>query len=140
MQRFSRLSPFKPFLKEIQRAFPRIRSTSYERGLRAIDEAIAPLSTVHMDRPDAALITSEFLNTARLLRHACRRGLLAVGSDSYEAGAQRRELDIDMFGIIQEYSRLWLARNRPGGLADSIRRLESARLSYGWYPLSNYPC
>jgi hypothetical protein len=42
----------------------------------------------------------------------------------------RRELDQDMHGFIAEYRRLWLARNRPGGLADSVARFEHARAEY----------
>jgi len=29
-----------------------------------------------------------------------------------------------------EYQSLWLARNRPGGLVDSLARFEKARLDY----------
>ena len=42
----------------------------------------------------------------------------------------RRELDEDMQAIIAEYRQLWLARNRPGGLEDSVGRLERARADY----------
>jgi hypothetical protein len=29
-----------------------------------------------------------------------------------------------------EYERIWLARNRPGGLTDSVRALKNARKDY----------
>jgi hypothetical protein len=32
--------------------------------------------------------------------------------------------------IIEEYRRLWLARNRPGGLVDSHARFVAARHEY----------
>jgi hypothetical protein len=39
-------------------------------------------------------------------------------------------LDDDMRDIIREYEDIWLARNRPGGLTDSIVALEKARADY----------
>jgi hypothetical protein len=30
----------------------------------------------------------------------------------------------DMEEIVEEYRAVWLARNRPGGLEDSVRRME----------------
>jgi hexosaminidase len=95
----------------------------------AIEGAIAPLGRARMACPDATLITHEYEHTAHLLRHACRRGLLALGQG--DEGALRRELDADMGEIIAEYRALWLARNRPGGLADSVALLERARTDYG---------
>ena len=46
----------------------------------------------------------------------------------------------DMLGVMQEYTRLWLARNRSGGLGDSVARFDKARADYGWYPFDSYPC
>jgi hypothetical protein len=94
----------------------------------AIQAAMAPLGQAKMGRPDAALVIREYEYTARLLRHACRRGQLA--SDHSDGSALRRELDADMCEIIEEYRSLWLARNRPGGLKDSVALLERARKDY----------
>ena len=84
---------------------------------KAFIEATAdPLDSSRMDRPDAALVRGEFANTARLLLLACDRGL-GAGEDG---GGQRKET------ILGEYERLWLARNRPGGLRESAGKLEEA--------------
>ena len=66
---------------------------------------IAPLGRAQMQRPDAALIKAEFANTARLLLAACE--------------PER----VDSKTIVDEHRRLWLARNRPGGLADSLGKI-----------------
>ena len=88
------------------------------------------IEQAQMARPDAALIRREFANTARLMRHACRRaGLIFDTAEAADAGATRA-LDQDMREIIEEYKQLWLARNRPGGLADSVARLEQTRADY----------
>ncbi len=74
-----------------------------------IQSVVAPLGNARMQRADAALIQAEFSNAARMLTWACDRGL-GVRRDAQE--------------ILTEHRRLWLARNRPGGLADSTHVLE----------------
>ena len=98
--------------------------------LNTIDEAMRPLTEARIARPDAELIKHEYLMTARLMRHACRRGLLAFETDPAQVTALRRALDRDMQEYIAEYRQVWLARNKPGGLTDSIARLEKARQDY----------
>jgi hypothetical protein len=102
----------------------------YEAALAAIDAAMQPMALARMRRDDAAQITQEFELTARLLRHACRHGQLLRAADGAGATARRRLLDDDMREIIREYERLWLARNRLGGLGDSVARLERVRSRY----------
>ena len=91
-------------------------------GLAATREfvtaAITPLANARLARPDADLIRAEFANVARLLCQACDRGL---GKPAGQLAGPMRE-------IISEHRRLWLARNRPGGLPDSCRLMEK-RLS-----------
>jgi hypothetical protein len=77
----------------------------------AIEAAMSPLPAACMDRPDAALIRAEFTNAARMMRAGC-------------ACAEGRQPALRK--IIAEHRRLWLARNRPGGLADSCRVLRQA--------------
>ena len=127
-------------LADIAKKLPTVQPDDYQRAFESIDQAMSLLDSAQMQRPDAALIEDEYRLAARLLRHACRRGLLALDSSPATTTGLRRELDLDMFGIIQEYARIWLERNRAGGLGASVRRLERARLDYQWYPFANYPC
>lgn len=97
--------------------------------LDAIDEAMTPLASARSQAPDRELVAAEFEHTARMLRHACRRGLLALGAEPDPAAA-RRELRADLEEIIAEFRRLWLARSRIGGLRDSVGRLENLLPEY----------
>jgi hexosaminidase len=108
-----------------------VSPATFHSTLQAIDQAMQPLADAHVARPDAGLITQEFTLAARLMRHACRRGLLAHEADPVIAAALRRELDRDMSEFITEYRQAWLARNRPGGLEDSVARLGQVREDYG---------
>jgi hexosaminidase len=122
----------------LQRPMDRVRAdyadvspATFHNTLQAIDRVMQPLADARIARPDAGLIAQEFTLAARLMRHACRRGLLAHEADSAIAAALRRELDRDMSEFIAEYQQAWLARNRPGGLVDSVARLEKVREDYG---------
>lgn len=97
----------------------------FHNGLLRIQQLRAEyLGRDHMMRPDSSLINDEFELTMRMMSHACRRALLALGEDN---GKGLRE---DLAEIIPEYCRIWLARNRVGGLKDSVSRLEKLRQDY----------
>lgn len=91
-----------------------------ERQLAAVVTAIPRLDRARMARPDAALIADEFHNAAALLRLSAHYGLTCLANGSQRCPGLAPELR----RIIGEHRRLWLARNRPGGLHDSARRLE----------------
>jgi hypothetical protein len=99
---------------------------AFHRALEAIDAATAPLSQSACTRPDAALIQREFNFAAHALRHACYRALYATGAEAKDAPA----LDADLAEIISEHQKVWKARNRPGGLVDSVARFKKARKDY----------
>ena len=82
------------------------------------------LGQARMARPDAALVVDEFLNAAAMLTHAARKAVaIRKGTITGEAVTMAG----DLRRMLGEHRRLWSARNRPGGLQDSARRL-SARL------------
>jgi hexosaminidase len=100
----------------------------YECAATAIEEAMGPITQARMERKDADLVLREFAQTARLLNHASRRGVWAV--DPSAQNGIERELSADMAEIVDEYRQVWLARNRPGGLRESVGRLERAGAEY----------
>jgi hexosaminidase len=77
----------------------------------AIDETMRPLAESKAPK----LILDEFANAAAMLRHACRMGLSKLEPARITA--------TDILPVSTEHRRLWLARNRPGGLDDSAARL-----------------
>ena len=75
---------------------------------------------------DSDLVLSEFRQTINLLEHACKRGLLFQGDERYKPAM----LDLELRELMIEYQEIWLARNRIGGLIDSLARLDKARHDY----------
>jgi hexosaminidase len=90
-----------------------------EAAAAAIVAAMRRLDSAQMDSPDAELIKSEFANAAAMLRHACRRGKWRLDPSS----VKRSELSEELSAIIESHRRCWLARNRLGGMEDSVARL-----------------
>jgi hypothetical protein len=114
-----------PF-SEIHKHANRFDSQVFHHVLDVIDQASQPLTGAKPQTSDGSLLLREFEHSARLLRHACQRGLLALGNGSRSPA----DLDLELREIMIEYQSLWLARNRPGGLVDSLARFEKARLDY----------
>jgi hypothetical protein len=55
-----------------------------------------------------------------MLSYACRHGRWRLNQETASADELSRQRD----AIVQEHRRLWLARNRSGGLDDSCGRLQ----------------
>ncbi|HBX68275.1 MAG TPA: glycoside hydrolase [Chloroflexi bacterium] len=99
--------------------------------LPAIDTIMAALDRVDLQRPDADLICRELTWAADMLRHACQRGIWAFGKiDGAEDVALRAVLADDAARLIAEYEQIWLARNRPGGFAESVARMKTMQTAY----------
>jgi hypothetical protein len=86
------------------------------------------LADNQMSGPEASLIEDEFRQAASMLRHAVRRGRWVLEPGGGEE--ERKALGADLSEIITNHSRLWLARNRPGGLEDSLSRFKTAQADY----------
>jgi hypothetical protein len=99
---------------------------SLRQAIARADETIAPLEQADMQRPDADAIKREFRLAAELMQHSARRALHLLGEDHISAMQLRVELE-RLLGLYQEN---WLARNRPGGLQDSLAKFAPAMESY----------
>ncbi len=94
-----------------------------------VERVVKRLARARMARPDAALIQDEFANAARMLVHACDRGEWRM-KPAAKTKTVKQSLARDLRMIIEEHRRLWMARNQPGGLKDSLRRLETRLSDY----------
>jgi len=99
-----------------------------ERTRDYIEDVMQPLPKARMDRPDAGQVADEVSNAARLLCHACSLAIARLQTTDGKIASipanVRSDLAFDLAKIISEHKRLWLARNRAGGLADSTARME----------------
>ncbi|MCZ2098634.1 MAG: family 20 glycosylhydrolase [Anaerolineae bacterium] len=115
------LSPLKPEQRSDEGLRARLHDT-----LDRIDAIIKPLERARMAAPDADLIKREFAHVARLLRHGAKRALFQMDNGEFSGDDLAREFD----ELVAGQREIWLMRNRPGGLNDSIARLAGARELY----------
>jgi hypothetical protein len=107
---------------DIRRYFPRLTAARVKRCLERLDEIESDLALARPRVEDAALVKDELRNAIAM----CRLGLdrasaitgRRTGGRASRASLRRR--------IADEHRRLWLSRNRPGGLAESVGNLGKA--------------
>ncbi len=116
--------PLQMSLEQI-RSHHRYQPAMFVNGLLRLEELKQKYSgQSRMMQRDADLISCEFALTIRMMEHACLRALFAFGEGD-AAGLAR-----DLSEIMEEYRQVWLLRNRPGGLKDSMDRLEKLLVDY----------
>jgi hypothetical protein len=100
---------------------------------RWLDELQARVAAGRPRRDDGPVILDELNNAIALTRLACRDAQARLAGDGTLASVPepvRRALAVDLDEIATRHRELWLARNRPGGLADSLSWLDNLRLAY----------
>jgi hypothetical protein len=75
---------------------------------------------------DGEIVRRELAQAVRLARHGAWRQLRAAGF----ARPTDAELRVDLVEAIEEQRACWLQRSRPGGLAESVARLEETLATY----------
>jgi hypothetical protein len=94
--------------------------------LDSLEGALAALERARPGCADGELVRLELATATRLARHAVHRMLRDAGA----ATLSQRELELDLAEAIAEQRACWLARSRPGGLEDSLARLEATLAGY----------
>jgi hexosaminidase len=97
-------------------------STEIKQALREIDRLAKSTSKMHTHSADAHLLQREFLFVLSLMRFGVKRIAVSQAKEK-DRKSLLAELRPDLRHLTAEHKKLWLARNRPGGLDDSVRKL-----------------
>jgi hypothetical protein len=104
------------------------------RGVEeSLAEAIERLGRSRPRRSDGDLVLDELRAAAALVALLCRDGQARLEQDGWLSSVPDRklaELAADLRPLIERHRQLWLARNRPGGLEDSVAWLEHLHHCY----------
>jgi len=99
----------------------------------ALDDATSRLESARPRRADGDLVVEELTTAAALVALLCRDGRARLAADGWLASVPepaRLGLAAELQPLIDVHRRLWLARNRPGGLEDSVAWLTHLRECY----------
>jgi hypothetical protein len=100
---------------------------------QTLADAVNRLAQARPRRADGTLVVDELRAGAALVSLLCRDARARLEADGWLASvpeARRLELAADLDPMIETHRRLWLARNRPGGLDDSLAWLEHLQECY----------
>jgi hypothetical protein len=119
------------YLLPIENDWPmhRVSPGGFEATQERLAEWSAALDPARICRTDAGLVVEELRNGAALAAAGAMIGAAKYARENgapaakVRAGFRAAAKRIDT--LIPEYERLWLARNRPGGLPDSVAVLRS---------------
>lgn len=102
-----------------------------------IKEIYKRLDFAEMHSMDAKLLDGELRNTSRLVLHGAKLARLKLMLKSKEASGLSNELIMNMIIDIEEimanHRKLWIARNRPGGLEESLKGMRHLKEQYEKY-------
>jgi hexosaminidase len=94
--------------------------------IHRIDEVMHSIEGQDMKRSDGGLIVDEMIQASDLLKHG-GQWLLTVLGDPQKSPA---ELMAELESLVKRQKANWLARNRPGGLDDSLARFDKLKGEY----------
>ncbi len=98
-----------------------------------LDAARTAVLRSRPDRPDAALLVDEVVfgtDLVALLTRDARARLRGDGFLGSVRAEERAVLGAALGSLVERYRARWLARNRPGGLDDSLAWLENLQAAY----------
>ncbi|HEX4490662.1 MAG TPA: family 20 glycosylhydrolase [Acidimicrobiia bacterium] len=110
-----------------------VQPSEYEAIEAILDDVDGALDRARPGRADGDLVKAELRNSMALVRVLCRDAIARLAGDGSIASvpeATRTELARSLDPVIDAHRELWLARNRPGGLADSVAKLRTLRTAY----------
>jgi len=105
---------------------PDISPQALQTVLARLDQVMQPLAQSTTTRPDAAVLRAEFQQAAALTKHSSRRLLNLYA----ERVTTNQEQLADLQTLLEAQQTVWLARNRAGGLQDSLRRFDNLIAEY----------
>lgn len=102
-----------------------IRNADIEGLQQTIEQLDSFIDQLHAMKPDKLAtrqIVSELINNAEMARIAAYVVLQRLGQ--INGTAQDQQLAAELKKVSDDFRKIWLLRNRPGGLSDSLRNFE----------------
>jgi hypothetical protein len=107
-------------------AFGEVEEVGGRAVIDVLEQARMRIERAQPACPDDEIVRRELVQAVRLARHGAWRQLRAAGF----ACPSDAELRADLADAIEEQRACWLQRSRPGGLADSVARLQETLTTY----------
>ncbi len=100
---------------------------------KEIDDALNTLQKGH-PQVDSAIVVNELLHAAHMAKHGILLGVERLKAPKKATEniprAELESLIVDMDDIIKTHQKIWILRNREGGLDDSVEKLTKLKEHY----------
>ncbi len=107
----------------------KLQVEDFEKADVELERLDRKFGETNMDRPDAALLVDEYRCNVAMARFACHYAIARLKAGGVIPSELPRDVRLalasELKGIIPEYCALWIARNRSGGLSESVWMLDS---------------
>ena len=105
----------------------KLEANNLDKTAAYIGSVISRMDMAVLGRVDGDLIKAEIQMNAALAKYACHLGAARIRAGRVPMSGLPEEvlaaLNEELEALIPEYRQLWLARNRSGGLKDSVWRM-----------------
>jgi hexosaminidase len=105
---------------------PDIDPQNLRKVIAEIETLTAPLEQAQMQLGDAQIIKDEYQHASAMLRHGAYWLMLKEGAEDRPIAELQAEWD----ALRQRQREVWLMRNQPGGLEDSLKRFDTLKQEY----------
>ena len=114
--------------------FSKLKPENLEKARNTIISSLEKLQKIDMKRKDADLIKKEIENGAKLALYSVDllKELLKTPDGRIKSipEERKRELAKELKDLSKEYEKIWLERNKPGGLKFSLEKLQKVLKFY----------
>ena len=106
----------------------RMTAEGLQDAVNTLDKNLQLLVNAPITSEDAKIIKAEMTLAVNMAKLACKIGLARIDVSTKELGkvsaSKRKALSTEYKNLIEEHKKLWILRNRPGGLQVSAGNLE----------------
>jgi len=95
---------------------------AFQKSSEKLQNLLERLEKCKLTRTDSSMIIKEIRISIELMIHACKRGILTFSEGN---SINYTNLLREIRDLILNYEVAWLARNRIGGLSDSLHRFDT---------------
>lgn len=116
------------------RNIKKLKVEKVKHAMAFIEQKLQAINNTSMQCDDAQLVKDEMEQAAKLCLHACQQVLYKMqakgGSIKNITAPQREELKAELEALIIRHKKLWIKRNRTGGVGDSSEKLRKILRMY----------
>ncbi len=104
----------------------------FQAAIDYLDKNLQVFVTCPLNCSDNKIVVAEMTLAVNLAKFACKIGLARIDVPTQKlekaSASKRKALSAEFENLIKEHKKLWIVRNRPGGLHKSVEKFERCKM------------